>query len=79
MTTPYTHHSPTGHQRQLSWIVTLLFSIFLGNLGIDRFMMGHIGLGLLKLITCGGLGIWWLVDVVLIATRHQFQNIEWID
>jgi TM2 domain-containing membrane protein YozV len=38
-----------------------------GALGNDRFYVGHIGLGILKLITCGGLGIWALIDIILIA------------
>jgi len=51
-----------------SWVVALLLSIFLGGLGIDRFYLGRIGTGILKLITCGGLGIWWLIDLIMIAT-----------
>lgn len=51
-----------------SWLVALLLSIFLGGLGIDRFYLGKIGTGILKLITCGGLGIWWLIDLIMIAT-----------
>ncbi len=50
------------------WLVALLLSIFLGSLGVDRFYLGHIGTGIVKLITFGGLGIWWLIDVILIAT-----------
>jgi len=50
------------------WMVALLLSIFLGGLGIDRFYLGYIGLGVLKLITGGGFGIWWLIDLILIAT-----------
>ena len=49
------------------WMAALLLSIFLGSLGVDRFYMGHIGLGIVKLVTCGGFGIWYLVDVILIA------------
>jgi len=66
-------------KRRLNWIVTLVLSIFFGSLGVDRFMMGQIGLGLLKLFTFGGLGIWWLIDVILIATRYNFENVEWVD
>ncbi|TPR53858.1 TM2 domain-containing protein [Metamycoplasma neophronis] len=50
-----------------NWLVTLLLSIFLGELGIDRFYAGRIGLGLLKLFTLGGFGIWWLIDLILVA------------
>jgi TM2 domain-containing membrane protein YozV len=46
----------------------LLLSIFLGELGFDRFYLGKAGTGILKLITAGGCGIWWLVDIILIAT-----------
>ena len=49
-------------------MVTLLLSIFLGGLGIDRFYLGYTGLGILKLLTCGGVWIWWLIDLILIAT-----------
>lgn len=52
----------------------LLVSIFLGQLGIDRFMLGDIGLGVLKLITAGGCGIWWLVDLFSVQDRTREYN-----
>jgi TM2 domain-containing membrane protein YozV len=52
---------------QKKWLTTLLLSFFLGTLGVDRFYLGYTGLGILKLITMGGVGFWWLIDLILIA------------
>jgi len=52
-----------------SWTVALILSILLGGLAIDRFYLGYIGLGILKLITLSGFGLWYLIDLILIAIR----------
>ncbi len=49
------------------WLTALLLAWFLGGLGIDRFYLGYTGLGVAKLLTLGGCGIWWLIDLILIA------------
>ena len=51
------------------WITALLISFFLGGLGIDRFYLGYTGLGIAKLLTLGGCGIWAIIDFILIAMR----------
>ena len=52
----------------------LLISFFAGGLGVDRFMMGDMGMGILKLLTGGLCGILWLVDVIGISKKTKEQN-----
>jgi hypothetical protein len=64
---------------KVNWVVCLVMSVVFGWFGVDRFIMGKVGTGLLKLITFGGIGIWWLVDVILIATKHDYKNVKWVE
>ena len=49
-----------------NWLTTLLLSIFLGSLGVHRFYAGKIGTGILMLLTLGGCGIWYWIDLIII-------------
>jgi len=57
----------SNEQGERTYLTATYFSLFLGVLGVDRFYMGYTGLGILKLITIGGFGIWWLIDLIWIA------------
>ena len=53
-----------------SFLVALLLSILVGTLGVDRFYLGYTGLGILKMLTAGGCGVWWVIDIIAIATKQ---------
>ena len=57
-------------------IISLVISILVGHFGVDRFIIGDTGLGIGKLLTCGGLGIWTLVDWFLIMGATRQKNME---
>jgi len=57
-------------------ILVLIVSIIAGPLGIDRFLIGHVGLGLGKLLTCGGFGIWAFIDWFFIMQATRKKNAE---
>lgn len=54
----------------------LIVSLFGGQLGIDRFMIGDTGIGIAKLLTCGGLGIWAIIDWFMIMGATREKNME---
>jgi TM2 domain-containing membrane protein YozV len=54
----------------------LIVSIFLGGLGVDRFMLGETGLGIAKLLTCGGMWIWTIIDWFSILGRTRELNYQ---
>ena len=58
--------APASNRR--SFTTALLLSILLGTLGVDRFYLGYTGLGVVKLLTAGGCGVWAIIDLIMIAT-----------
>ena len=64
--------------KKVNWVLVLIMSVIFGWFGVDRFIMGKVGTGILKLITFGGLGIWWLVDLILIAVKYEYKDVKWI-
>ena len=51
---------------QKSWVVALVLCLFLGMLGAHRFYAGKIGTGVAQILTFGGLGLWVLIDLIMI-------------
>lgn len=52
----------------------LIVSILLGVFGVDRFMCGDIGIGVLKLLSFGGCGIWWIIDIFIVPKKVKEDN-----
>ena len=57
-------------EQQKSWLATVLLCYFLGSLGVHRFYTGRIVSGIFQLLTCGGFGIWTLIDLIMIITGN---------
>jgi TM2 domain-containing membrane protein YozV len=54
----------------------LILSLFLGNFGVDRFTFGETGLGIAKILTCGGFGVWSLIDLFTAMGRARTFNFK---
>lgn len=63
-----------GLGMQKSWLATVLLCQFLGTLGVHRFYTGRIVSGIFQLLTFGGLGIWTLIDLIMIITGSFTDN-----
>lgn len=70
---------PTGLMTSVGVVrdlVTFIAAVLVGYLGIDRFINDNIGLGLLKLITLGGFGVWWIADILIFGARWLMPTIQ---
>ncbi len=54
----------------------IIISLLAGGLGVDRFMLGETGMGIAKLLTCGGFGIWTIIDWFVIMGRTRELNMQ---
>ena len=55
---------------------SLIISILAGSMGIDRFMIGDTGIGVGKLLTCGGFGVWTIIDWFMIQGATREKNMQ---
>ncbi|MEV7606138.1 TM2 domain-containing protein [Paenarthrobacter sp. NPDC089322] len=67
----YTHPFQQPAAPQKSFLVTWLLALLVGVFGVDRFYLGKVGTGIAKLLTIGGLGVWALVDLILVLANKQ--------
>jgi len=58
----------TEEVSEKGYVPAILICLFLGGLGVHRFWVGKTGTGIAMLLTLGGLGIWTLIDLVMIIT-----------
>ena len=64
-----------GEMGDKDWLTTLLLCIFFGYLGIHRFYTGHTGIGVIQLLTGGGCGVWYLIDLIyIIIGKYKDAN-----
>ena len=57
--------------KQKSWKIALLLSFFLGMFGVDRFYIGRTRSAIVKMLTLGGVTVWWISDIILIASDYR--------
>ncbi len=60
--------TPSTATGSRQWMTAVLLSLLLGGIGADRFYLGYTGLGIAKLLTLGGCGLWALIDLIMIIT-----------
>lgn len=72
---PGSSSAAVGRPRsEKDWVVSLLLCLFLGILGVHRFYVGKSGTGVLQLLTLGGVGVWSLIDLIMIIVGNFTDN-----
>ena len=56
-----------ANQGNKSFVTTLILAIFFGYFGVHRFYTGHTGIGIIQLLTAGGCGVWYIIDIIMIV------------
>ncbi|MGW3630704.1 TM2 domain-containing protein [Streptomyces sp. NPDC005122] len=73
---PYGYDPYGRPYSEKSKIVAGVLQLTLGTLGIGRFYMGSVGIGIAQLLTCGGFGIWALIDGIMLLTGSGAMDSE---
>ncbi|KOX20921.1 TM2 domain-containing protein [Nocardiopsis sp. NRRL B-16309] len=68
-------HNPSEALSSRNWLTTVLLAFFLGFVGAHRFYAGKTGTAILMIVTCGGVGVWTLIDFIMILIGN-FKDAE---
>ena len=64
----------TEQKSEKGFVPMILLCFFFGGLGVHRFYVGKVGSGILMLLTLGGIGLWTIIDFIIIVTGNFKDN-----